>query len=103
MLQRQELAGLDTEATARELLPKVRADIERVAAGGRPLDGITADGKRLLRYDLARQIQVVFVRPAESRSNKLPIGDRVKIVWADEAKLELPRRGERFEPRALAW
>lgn len=56
-----------------------------------------------LRELLASAIQAVFVRPAASRSNKLPIEDRVRIVWADEEPLELPRRGERFEPRAYTW
>jgi hypothetical protein len=56
-----------------------------------------------LRELLAADIQAVFVRPAASRSHSLPISDRVQIVWADEEPLELPRRGERFEPRAYAW
>ncbi len=56
-----------------------------------------------LRELLASGIQAVFVRPAASRSHSLPISDRVHIVWADEDPLELPRRGERFEPRAYAW
>ena len=56
-----------------------------------------------LRELLASGIQAVFVRPAASRSHNLPISDRVHIVWADEDQLELPRRGERFEPRAYAW
>jgi DNA invertase Pin-like site-specific DNA recombinase len=56
-----------------------------------------------LRELLASGIQAVFVRPAASRSHSLPISDRVHIVWADEEPLVLPRRGERFEPRAYAW
>jgi DNA invertase Pin-like site-specific DNA recombinase len=56
-----------------------------------------------LRDLLASAIQAVFVRPAASRSHSLPIEDRVRIVWKDEPKLELPKRGERFEPRAFAW
>ncbi len=56
-----------------------------------------------LRELLASGIQAVFVRPAASRSHNLPISDRVQIVWADQDPLELPRRGERFEPRAYAW
>ena len=56
-----------------------------------------------LRDLMAAEIQAVFVRPAESRSKKLPISDRVRIVWQDEEPLELPRRGQRFEPRAFAW
>jgi hypothetical protein len=27
----------------------------------------------------------------------------VRIVWRDEEPLVLPRRGERFEPRAYTW
>jgi DNA invertase Pin-like site-specific DNA recombinase len=56
-----------------------------------------------LRELLASAIQAVFVRPAASRAHNLPIEDRVRIVWKDEAKLELPKRGERFEPRAFTW
>jgi hypothetical protein len=56
-----------------------------------------------LRELLAADIQAVFVRPAASRSHSLPISDRVQIVWRDEEPLELPRRGERFQPRAHVW
>ncbi len=56
-----------------------------------------------LRELLASAIQAVFVRPAASRARNLPIGDRVQIVWRDDEALELPRRGERFEPRAYVW
>jgi len=56
-----------------------------------------------LRELLGSAIQAVFVRPAASRARNLPIEDRVRIVWRDEEPLELPRRGERFEPRAYAW
>lgn len=56
-----------------------------------------------LRELLASEIQAVFVRPAASRARTLPIDDRVRIVWQDEETLELPRRGERFEPRAYTW
>jgi DNA invertase Pin-like site-specific DNA recombinase len=56
-----------------------------------------------LRELLASAIQAVFVRPAASRSHSLPIAERVRIVWADEPPLELPKRGNRFEPRAFTW
>jgi DNA invertase Pin-like site-specific DNA recombinase len=56
-----------------------------------------------LRELLASAIQAVFVRPAESRARNLPIEDRVHIVWSDDEPLALPKRGERFEPRAFAW
>lgn len=44
-----------------------------------------------------------FVRPTASQARNLPIVDRVRIVWADEPKLALPTRGERFEPRPYTW
>lgn len=58
-----------------------------------------------LRELLASSIDVVFVRPAASRSRTLPIEDRVRIVWRDEELdgLVLPKRGERFEPRPFSW
>jgi DNA invertase Pin-like site-specific DNA recombinase len=56
-----------------------------------------------LRELLGSAIQAVFVRPAASRARNLPIGDRVRVVWRDEEPLVLPRRGERFEPRAYTW
>jgi site-specific DNA recombinase len=63
----------------------------------------TRGDKDSLRELLASSIQAVFVRPAASRARNLPIEGRVRIVWADEEPLELPRRGERYEPRAYAW
>ena len=56
-----------------------------------------------LRSLLADGIDAVFVRPAASRSHSLPVADRVHIVWRGTEKLELPRRGRRFEPRAYHW
>jgi DNA invertase Pin-like site-specific DNA recombinase len=56
-----------------------------------------------LRELLASAIQAVFVRPAASRARNVPIEDRVRIVWRDDDQLDLPRRGERFEPRAYTW
>src|SRR5579862_5270510 len=56
-----------------------------------------------LRELLGSAIQAVFVRPAASRARNLPLTDRVKIVWRENDPLELPRRGERFEPRAYTW
>jgi DNA invertase Pin-like site-specific DNA recombinase len=56
-----------------------------------------------LRELLASAIQGVFVRPASSRSHSLPIADRVRIVWVDDPSLELPKRGNRFTPRAFTW
>jgi hypothetical protein len=94
---------VDVETLTREALTQLEATIARVEAGESPLASVDDNGKRLLRASIASDVQAVFVRPAASRSNKLPIGDRVRIVWADEDPLELPRRGERFEPRAYAW
>jgi hypothetical protein len=42
------------------------------------------------------------VRPAASRAH-LPIGERVKIVWMDDEPVDVPHRGERFDPRAFTW
>lgn len=56
-----------------------------------------------LRELLGSAIQAVFIRPAASRARNLPIADRVKVVWQDEDRLELPKRGVRFEPRAYTW
>jgi site-specific DNA recombinase len=94
---------VDLEGLAEAAMPQVEEEFRRVKAGGRVLDGLDDNAIRLLRATIARDVQAVFVRPAASRSNKLPISDRVRIVWRDEEQLELPRRGERFEPRAYAW
>ncbi len=56
-----------------------------------------------LRELLGSGIQAVFIRPAASRSHSLPIEDRVRIVWADDDPVELPRRGKSFEPRPFDW
>jgi DNA invertase Pin-like site-specific DNA recombinase len=56
-----------------------------------------------LRELLASEIQAVFVRPAASRARNLPIENRVRIVWADEPQLHLPKRGELFAPRPYTW
>ena len=61
------------------------------------------DDTQELRKLLATEIQAVFVRSAASRARDLAIEDRVHIVWADDPQLTLPKRGERFEPRAYAW
>jgi DNA invertase Pin-like site-specific DNA recombinase len=50
-----------------------------------------------LRELLGSTIQAVLVSPAVSRSNKAPIGDRVRIVWSDEPEMTLPKRGIRYE------
>ncbi len=61
------------------------------------------DDMQSLRELFATEIQAVFVRPAASRARNLPIEDRVRVVWADEPPLILPKRGERFEPRPYTW
>jgi len=94
---------LDLEAMVQEAMPSVLEGIERIKAGESPVELMTDDGKRVARHALSKDIQAVFVRPAASRSNKLPIEDRVRIVWSHEELLELPRRGERFEPRPYVW
>ena len=92
------------EAEARVPAPspqKAFADTTDVAAlvqtllSDRNIDG--------LRELLASAMQAVFVRPAASRARNLPVEDRVRIVWQDESRLELPRRGTIFEPREFAW
>lgn len=90
--------------SAEDALPLLDENIARIAAGGRPLEGMNEAGIALLRRSVADDIRAVFVRPAASRSKTLPIEDRVKIVWrGDEELLELPKRGERFEPRPYGW
>lgn len=56
-----------------------------------------------LRELLASAIQAVFVRPAASRQKNLPVSDRVKVVFHDEERLDLPRRGATYTPRAYQW
>jgi len=92
----------DVALLANAVLPLI-AEYEDTETGERTPIKLDSAGTRKVRAALAREIASVFVRPAASRSNKLPISDRVKIVWAGEEELELPRRGERFEPRAYAW
>jgi site-specific DNA recombinase len=104
LTSRTSLTNLDPEGLAEAALPQVEAEMRRVQAGGRVLEGLDATGIRLLRAWIARDVRAVFVRPAASRSKTLPIEDRVKIVWReDEEHLELPQRGERFAPRAYTW
>jgi len=59
---------------------------------------------KLMRNAMADEIRAVFVRPAKSRSNRAPLSERVRIVWKDDTEeIELPRRGEVFEPRSYSW
>jgi DNA invertase Pin-like site-specific DNA recombinase len=67
------------------------------AAGGRFRESIDAEQIPDYRALLARDIQAVFVGKAASRNPNLPIGDRVRIVWAGEDMPELPKRGKRLE------
>ena len=75
---------------------------------GMSLEGLVstlqAEGRtEELRELLGSGIEVVFVRTAASRRRDLPIADRVKIVWRGDVTLDLPRRGQRFEPRRVTW
>jgi DNA invertase Pin-like site-specific DNA recombinase len=56
-----------------------------------------------LRELLGSAIDAVFVRTAASRSHSLPIADRVMIVFQGDEPLDLPRQGQRFEPRRFDW
>ena len=56
-----------------------------------------------LRELLAAGIQAVFIRPAASRARNLPVEDRVRIVWADDDPVELPRRGVESIPEPFDW
>lgn len=86
------------------LLRNCMPQVERIMDGERVLDVMDDEAIAQLRYDMANEIRVVFVRPAATRSNKAPIADRVHIVWTDDPEeIELPRRGEVFEPRAYIW
>ena len=96
-----EAASFDDHDAARIVnaaLPLLSA--ASLVAGEYDLDEL---GRKTVRAALGRDVQAVFVRPAASRSKTLPIEDRVRIVWCDEDALELPHRGERFEPRAYVW
>lgn len=92
----------DIALRVNSIVPMI-AEYEDTETGKRTPIPFDEDGMRFVRAALARDIQAVFVRPAASRSNKLPICDRVRIVWSDEDQLDLPRRGERFKPRAYVW
>ena len=56
-----------------------------------------------LRELIDSGIQAVFVRPAASRANNLPIEDRVHIVWHDDDPVDLPRRGIESKPVPFSW
>jgi hypothetical protein len=91
------LAGIPQQ-TPQSVGPLVQADVDELVAELRRRGDVDS-----LRELLAAAIQAVFVRPAASRARNLPIEDRVRIVWRGEEPLELPRRGERFAPRAHTW
>jgi site-specific DNA recombinase len=92
--------------SSEEAVPKPRAS---TASGAVDLSALVTQLRKRddvsgLRELLASAIAAVFVRPAASRANNLPIGDRVRIVWNDEdLSLVLPKRGERFKPHQFAW
>lgn len=96
--------SFDLDQAVEEATPMLLAELERVEAGGRILDGMTPDATTLLRPVIARDVQAVFVRPAASRSRTLPVSDRVHIVWRDDGEeLELPQRGELFAPKRYVF
>jgi hypothetical protein len=89
-------------------LTAIPATPVRTAVGFVDLNALVAElrergDKYGLRELLGASVQAVFVRPAASRSRTAPIEDRVRIVYADEPPLSLPKRGERFEPRRFTW
>jgi DNA invertase Pin-like site-specific DNA recombinase len=68
--------------------------VERLRAEGRNED---------LRSLLHAGIEAVYVRPALTKARNAPVEDRVKVVFRGDERLDLPRRGRRFEPRAYSW
>jgi site-specific DNA recombinase len=94
---RQALAAIP-EAPAATPEPLTGVDVAELVAELQRRGDVAS-----LRELLGSAIQAMFVRPAASRARNLPIEDRVRIVWRDEEPVELPRRGERFAPRAYAW
>lgn len=72
----------------------LRQLVERLRADGRNDD---------LRSLLHTAVEAVFVRPAATRARNVPVEDRVRIVFRGDERLDLPRRGRRFEPRSYVW
>ena len=104
----RELAArqtIDIGAAAVDLRPQLEETQGRLEAGESVVDLMRENGGlELARRSLASEIEAVFVRPAASRSKTLPISDRVKIVWAGEEELELPKRGHAaFAPTPYTW
>lgn len=88
-------------ATPSDLRTMLRArapQVERIIAGERVLAVMDEEAVRLLRSDLAKELQAVFVRPAKTRSNKAPLEDRVRLIWGEDEMPEVPRRGVNFTP-----
>jgi hypothetical protein len=92
----EALAAVPTQARTQKQTASV--DIAGLVAELQRRDDVQS-----LRELLATEVQAVFVRPATSRARNLPIEDRVRIVWANDPPLTLPKRGERFEPRPYTW
>lgn len=108
--QALDAALAEVEAAEREIVPPEwdDYDVARLVNTALPLlskkYALDREGTRTVREALAREIRAVFVRPAATRSNKAPLADRVHIVWKDDPEeIELPRRGEVFEPRPYTW
>jgi site-specific DNA recombinase len=102
LASRQSLSGIDLDAIAAELMPAYEANRARIEAGGRPLDTL-GEATPLLRQAMAKEIQAAFVRPPATRTNALPISDRVRIVWADEEPVDLPTRGTHKDLEPVVW
>jgi hypothetical protein len=92
----------DAAQLANAVLPMI-AEYEDEETGKRTPIPFDEEGLRAAREALAREIAAVFIRPAARRSKSLPISDRVKIVWAGEEELELPKRGTRSELPPYTW
>ena len=91
-----KLAAIDA-GPARSALP-AGVNLEDLVSQLRD-EGQTAE----LRELLSSGIEAVFVRRAVNRQRNLPIADRVKIVYHGSEPVDLPRRGQRFEPRRVDW
>ena len=101
---RQARDGIDFDAAAQRAARQALVVLEREKSGESIIELLREDqaGWDLTRQMLASQIQTIFVRPPVRRSKSLPVSDRVKIIWRDEAEeIELPVRGSREDVRAL--
>ncbi len=96
-------ARFDFGAAAQRAARQALVDLERVKSGESIIEIMRENpaGWDLTRQMLATEIQTIFVRPPVRRSKSIPVADRVKIIWRDDAEeMELPVRGSShvFEP-----